>query len=84
MWGYSSLGWVYKDGLKEYGKAVPEFTKAIELDPSYLNGYIQRAICYENLGKLDEAIKDYEKALELDPDCKEARELLDNLKAIKK
>jgi tetratricopeptide (TPR) repeat protein len=50
-------------------KAVADYTKAIELDPTKAAYYYHRgsALAYP-LGQDEEAIDDFEKALELDPD----------------
>jgi len=52
---------------KEFNSAVIYYTKAIELDPKYVNGYILRGVAYDALKKYPEAIADYTKAIELDP-----------------
>ncbi|GBE38172.1 TPR repeat-containing protein YrrB [bacterium BMS3Bbin08] len=54
--------------LKEYEKAVIEFTKLIELNPNYPNAYFNRGFANANLGKRKEAVEDYTKAIDLNPD----------------
>ena len=44
------------------------YTKAIEMDPSYRQGYISRAKFYAEKKRLEEALADIEKAIELDPE----------------
>lgn len=61
----------YNTGLEylkkeNYGKAVEEYNKAIELDPSNADFYTDRGIANENRG-LDYAIKDYSEAIRIDP-----------------
>ncbi len=35
--------------------AIAQFSKAIELDPDFVNAYVARANAYENVGKFEEA-----------------------------
>ncbi len=51
----------------QYEEAIAEFTKAIELDPSYARAYSSRGGAYFSKGEYDKAIADYTKAIELDP-----------------
>jgi tetratricopeptide (TPR) repeat protein len=53
--------------LKQYNHAVPDFTKAIELDPNDADAYNNRGSAYQDLGEYDQAIQDYSKSIELDP-----------------
>jgi tetratricopeptide (TPR) repeat protein len=48
--------------------AMQEFTKAIELDPSYDLAYYNRALLYYFSGELEQSLVEYNKALELSPD----------------
>ncbi|MCK4346043.1 MAG: tetratricopeptide repeat protein [Bacteroidales bacterium] len=47
--------------------AIEQFSKAIELDPDFVNAYIARANAYENVGKFEEATEDYNRALVFKP-----------------
>lgn len=60
----------------EYEKAVECYTKAIELDPTMVWGYCNRASAYYFLGRYEEAIQDYSKVLETNPDDVEAHNSL--------
>ena len=51
------------DMLGEYEKAIEDYTKAIENDPTYFN----RAFCYYQLGEYEKAIEGNTKAIERDP-----------------
>src|SRR5207237_587707 len=55
--------------LGQYDKAIAIYSRAIELDPYYLEGegWIERAACYEGLKQWDNAIADWSKAIELAP-----------------
>lgn len=52
--------------LGQYEKALHYFSKAIELNPNYANGYANRGNVYRVQKKLDKAIVEYSKAIELD------------------
>lgn len=52
---------------KQYDKAIAEFTKAIEAEPSDPKNYANRAFVYKASGKPDQAIKDFAKVIELRP-----------------
>lgn len=49
-------------------KAVEQFSKAIKLNPSYIDAYRRRKECYWDLGEYDKAINDLNKVLEIDPE----------------
>lgn len=56
--------------LQETGKfqdAIDSYTKAIELEPNYIDAYVARAQCYLGLSKAEEALIDYERAATFDP-----------------
>lgn len=45
-----------------YEDAIEQFSKAVELDPDYTDGYLARAEAFEKLGKIQEAFDDYNRA----------------------
>lgn len=62
----------YKAGTEfietaNFEDAIAQFSKAIELDPDYINAYVARASAYENVGKFQEASEDYNRALVFKP-----------------
>ena len=57
-------------GLPEDG--VLYFTKAIALEPSYVDGYYQRGLAYLKLGRTAECRADFEKVVALKPDGPQA------------
>lgn len=63
--------------------ALPYLTKAVTLDPAYVDGYFQRALAYLQLQKLAESKADFRKVLELAPEgpqAETARKALDQLR----
>ena len=52
----------------EFDLAMPDFNKAIELDPDFAKAYINRGAIYIEKGAFDLAIPDFNKAIELNPD----------------
>jgi tetratricopeptide (TPR) repeat protein len=53
--------------LKEYQRAIADFDRALELNPSYTRAYNNRGNVYLDLKEYQRAIADYERAIELDP-----------------
>ncbi|XP_022848633.1 serine/threonine-protein phosphatase 5-like isoform X3 [Olea europaea var. sylvestris] len=71
--------------LEEYGSAILDSTKAIEIDPKYSKGYYRRGAAYLGLGKFKEALKDFQQVKKLcpnDPDA--AKKLKECEKAVMK
>jgi tetratricopeptide (TPR) repeat protein/predicted Ser/Thr protein kinase len=64
--GHVCLG-VLENGAGNYEKAVDEFTRAIQLDPSSDGAYTGMASAYERLGKLNDAEKIYQQVIKLRP-----------------
>lgn len=60
-------GNAYND-LGEYSKAITEYSKAMELDPSYATAYYFRGSSYHNMRDHPAAISDYSKAIDKDPE----------------
>ena len=64
--------------LKEYQKAIADYTKVIKLNSNYAEAYFYRGIAYDNLGEYQKAIADYNKAIEVEPNDANA----DNIRRI--
>lgn len=71
--------------LEEYGCAVQDATKAIEINSKYSKGYYRRGAAYLAMGKFKEALKDFQQVKRIcpnDPDA--ARKLKECEKAYQK
>ncbi len=64
--GHICLGLV-SDGSGSYDKAVHEFDRAIQLDPSSDDAYRGLASAYQHLGRFEDAEQTYERAIRLRP-----------------
>jgi tetratricopeptide (TPR) repeat protein len=63
--------------------AIKYFTKAVQVDPKYVDGYFRRALGYLQLGKTAESRADLQKVLELNPQGPQAdmaRKALEQIK----
>lgn len=54
--------------LNKRDEKIPNFDKAIELDPKFSRAYEARAYYYQIKKEYDKALADYEKVIELEPD----------------
>ncbi|KQK03219.1 serine/threonine-protein phosphatase 5 [Brachypodium distachyon] len=71
--------------LEEYGSAVQDATKAIEIDPRYSKGYYRRGAAYLAMGKFKEALKDFQQVKRICPNDPDAtRKLKECEKAVQK
>jgi Flp pilus assembly protein TadD len=67
----SAVSWFRKGFSAEdtgrHKEAVEAYTKAIELNPAYVEAYHNRGVANYKLGKNQEAVDDLSRAIELDP-----------------
>ncbi|EFJ08171.1 hypothetical protein SELMODRAFT_182535 [Selaginella moellendorffii] len=71
--------------LEEYGTAIMDATKAIELDRKYVKGYYRRGAAYLALGKFKEGLKDLRQVCKIVPKDPDAmRKIRECENAIKK
>ena len=56
----------------EYDLAILDYTKALELNPWFVQAYYNRAGAYGRKGQYELAILDYTKAIEMNPEFSEA------------
>lgn len=87
--GHNAVYWANRafahTKLEEYGCAVQDATKAIEINPKYSKGYYRRGAAYLAMGKFKEALKDFQQVKRIcpnDPDA--ARKLRECEKAYQK
>ncbi len=69
----NNRGNIYGKEKGDLDRAMVDFNRSIQYDPSYENAYVNRGIVYCIRGKFDFAIPDFNKALELKPDYFDAR-----------
>ncbi|MFA5105124.1 MAG: tetratricopeptide repeat protein [Candidatus Margulisiibacteriota bacterium] len=63
---------VYAKGVellnkRKYKQSLTYFTRFIELEPDSPKGYFNRALCYRQMGKIEEALADHDRSIELAP-----------------
>jgi len=56
----------------QYGRAIADYTTAIQLQPDYAEAYNDRGFAYYLKGDVERAIADYTRAIELRPDYPKA------------
>jgi lipoprotein NlpI len=66
IYAFYNRGTAYGD-LGQWEKAIPDLSKAIEIDPNKTTAYYQRGVAYGKLGQWDKAIADYLKQTEISP-----------------
>lgn len=73
---YYNLGYIHQEYLKVYDVAIEHYTKAIEIEPKYLEAYYNRGLCYEERDELKKAEADFRYALKLNPQYTNAAKAL--------
>ena len=69
---YHSRGYEYLQ-LGQFDMAIADFTQSIKVNPSFLDPYVNRCLCYRGKGDFAKAVADANSALRLDPNDREAR-----------
>lgn len=64
----NNLGSVYVNFLQDYPKAISYCSKAISMDPTYIEAHTNLAFSYHQIEKHDLALKHYAKVIELTPE----------------
>jgi tetratricopeptide (TPR) repeat protein len=71
-WTYLTRGYAYVR-LKQYDRALADFTEAIRLDEKWIDAYVYRgSVRSEFLKQYDKAVADFDAALRIDPKSAEA------------
>jgi tetratricopeptide (TPR) repeat protein len=68
---YGNRGDAYR-AVGNLARAISDYTKAIEIRPTYVEAYNCRGIAHAKSGKTAEAISDFTKVIELESKCAEA------------
>ena len=76
---YFNLGYIHQEYLKVYDVAIEHYTKAIEIEPKYVDAYYNRALCYEERDELKKAEEDLRMALKLNPQYTYAAKALERV-----
>ena len=69
---YHSRGYEYLQ-LRQFDMAIADFTQSIRVNPSYLDPYVNRCLCYRATGDFEKAVADANSALRIDPSDGDAR-----------
>ena len=69
---YFNLGYIHQEYLKVYDVAIDYYSKAIAIEPTYLEAYYNRGLCYEESKEYKLAEEDLREALKLNPQYTEA------------
>lgn len=64
---YFNLGYIHQVYLKVYDVAIENYTKAIEIEPKYIDAYYNRGLCYEQIDNKKKAEEDFRYVLKLNP-----------------
>lgn len=76
---YYNRGAIYLEIKKDVKKAVAEFSKAIEINPNYVQAYFARGYAYSKLKDKESAKADYQMCLKIQPGYEAAVEELNSL-----
>jgi tetratricopeptide (TPR) repeat protein len=68
---YNGLGHQCRE-LGQFSEALANYDKAVRLDPSNMDYYYNRAVCYRKLEQYEKAIQDYSVVIRSDPRDAEA------------
>jgi len=64
---YFNLGYIHQIYLKVYDVAIENYTKAIKIEPKYIDAYYNRGLCFEQLDNYKKAEEDFRFVLKLNP-----------------
>jgi tetratricopeptide (TPR) repeat protein len=61
-----TTGGSFYQNLKQNEEAIKDYTRSLDLDPSYVSAYINRGNTYAALGNMSASLADYNEAIRLD------------------
>ena len=70
--GYANRGWICRNYLKDSDRAIIDFTRSIQLDPTYSLVYFHRACAHLDVRQYSKAAEDLTTALKTNPQFGEA------------
>lgn len=65
---YASRGNTKSNKLRDYKEAIEDYSKAIELDSTYIDAYFNRGLAKFNIKEYQKSAEDYVKVIQLKPD----------------
>jgi len=65
--------------LGEFGYALKNYEKSIELDPKFVKGYKGKALCHQFMKEYHKALEAFDQGLQLEPENQELKEGKANL-----
>jgi tetratricopeptide (TPR) repeat protein len=69
--------------MKDYGRALPDLDKAIELNSKNAEAHYYRGLCYQALGQDDKALADFQAAISNTTDPLLLKSAMDQVKALR-
>ena len=54
--------------LKNSDAAISDFTKALQLDPNFIEPYLKRGLLFGKLGRFEDSVADNTAAIAIDPE----------------
>lgn len=72
-----NLGGIFMVGKKDYKKSLEYFTKALTIDPAYVDAYYGRGVCYQSMGDKKNAVIDFKTCLTINPQHEAATKALE-------
>jgi tetratricopeptide (TPR) repeat protein len=80
---HQSRAWAWYE-LKEYDKAIDDFSQAITIDPKYIRSFYGRGLAWEKKGKLHNALTDLKYFAGVDPSFPNAQQAIVRVTAAEK
>jgi hypothetical protein len=80
---HQARAWAWYE-LKEYDKAIEDFTQAIAIDPKYVRSFYGRGLTWEKKGKLNNALTDLRYSAAIDPSLADAQQAIARITAAEK